>query len=131
MFVLDTNICIYIMKKQPPSVLEKFEALPLGSVSMSLVTYGELEYGALRSNKSEKALNILDELINFIPVLKMEQEVAKHYASIRADLSAKGTLIGNNDLWIAAHARSLEHTLVSNNIKEFERVEDLKLENWV
>jgi tRNA(fMet)-specific endonuclease VapC len=131
MYVLDTNICIYIIKKQPPSVFERFESLPLGSLSMSLVTFGELEYGAMRSNNSEKALNILDELINYIPVLPMGTDVAKHYADIRADLAKKGTPIGNNDLWIAAHTRSLDHTLVSNNIKEFERVEDLQLENWV
>lgn len=131
MYMLDTNICIYIIKKQPVSVLEKFEQLPLGSVSMSLVTYGELEYGALRSNNSEKALNILEELINYIPVLPIQPDVAKHYAEIRADLATKGTPIGNNDLWIAAHARALGHILVSNNIKEFERVENLKFENWV
>ncbi len=129
--MLDTNICIYIIKKQPASVLERFEQLPFGSVSMSLVTYGELEYGALRSNNSNKALNTLEEIKNYIPVLPIEINVAKHYADIRADLAKKGTPIGNNDLWIAAHARALGHTIVSNNIKEFERVENLKLENWV
>lgn len=131
MYVLDTNICIYIIKQQPISVLKKFEGLPLGSVSMSIITYGELEYGALRSNNSEKALGVLAELIHYIPVLPIEQEVARHYADIRANLTAKGTPIGNNDLWIAAHTRALGHTLVSNNIKEFERVENLVLENWV
>ncbi|PIU38199.1 MAG: VapC toxin family PIN domain ribonuclease [Piscirickettsiaceae bacterium CG07_land_8_20_14_0_80_44_28] len=131
MYMLDTNICIYIIKKQPASVLERFEQLPFGSVSMSLVTYGKLEYGALRSNNSNKALNTLEEIKNYIPVLPIEINVAKHYADIRADLAKKGTPIGNNDLWIAAHARALGHTIVSNNIKEFERVENLKLENWV
>ncbi|MBD2859593.1 type II toxin-antitoxin system VapC family toxin [Spongiibacter sp. KMU-158] len=131
MYMLDTNICIYIIKKQPPSVLQKFESLPIGSVVMSLVTYGELEYGALKSNNSEKALNVLEELSNYIPVLPVGVDVAKAYASIRAGLEAKGTPIGNNDLWIAAHAKALGHTLVSNNIKEFERVSELKLENWV
>lgn len=131
MYVLDTNICIYIIKKQPPSVLDRFEQLPLGSVSMSLVTYGELEFGALRSHNTQKALDILDELVTYIPILPIETDAAKHYANIRADLAQKGTPIGNNDLWIAAHTRSLGHTLVSNNIKEFKRVENLKLENWV
>lgn len=131
MYVLDTNICIYIIKKQPHSVFERFESLPLGSASMSLVTFGELEYGAMRSNNSKKALNILDELINYIPVLPMRTDVAKHYGDIRANLAKKGTPIGNNDLWIAAHTRSLDHVLVSNNLKEFERVENLKLENWL
>jgi len=131
MYMLDTNICIYIIKKKPLSVFEKFEQLAIGSVAMSFVTYGELEYGALRSNNSQKALNVLEEFVNYIPVLSAESDIAKEYASIRADLESKGTPIGNNDLWIAAHARALGHTLVSNNIKEFERVGDLTLENWV
>ena len=131
MYMLDTNICIYIIKKKPISVLQKFESLPLGSVAMSLVTYGELEFGALRSNNSKRALDILDEIAAYIPVLPMPIDAAKENADIRANLSAKGTPIDNNDLWIAAHARSLGHTLVSNNVREFERVENLKLENWV
>jgi len=131
MYMLDTNICIYIIKKKPISVLQKFESLPLGSVAMSLVTYGELEFGALRSNNSKQALDILDEIAAYIPVLPMPIDASKEYADIRAKLSAKGTPIGNNDLWIAAHARALGHTLVSNNVREFERVDNLKLENWV
>ena len=131
MFILDTNICIYIIKKQPASVLARFEQLQVGEVAMSLVTFGELEYGALRSQNVEKSSQILNDITRFIPVLSMEQSVAEHYADIRADLAAKGKPIGNNDLWIAAHARSLDAILVSNNIKEFERVEGLKLENWV
>lgn len=131
MFLLDTNICIYIMKKKPASVMTRFEQLQLGEVAMSLVTYAELEYGALRSQNAEKAKQLLNEITHFIPVLAMEKPVSEHYADIRADLAAKGSPIGNNDLWIAAHARSLNTTLVSNNIKEFERVVGLKLENWV
>jgi len=131
MYMLDTNICIYIIKKKPISVLQKFESLPVGAVAMSLVTYGELEFGALRSNNTKKALDILDELAAYIPVLPMPIDAAKEYADIRANLGAKGLPIGNNDLWIAAHSRTLGHTLVTNNVKEFERVENLKLENWV
>lgn len=131
MFILDTNICIYIIKKQPASVLARFEQLQVGEVAMSLVTFGELEYGALRSQNQQKAKQILNDITRFIPVLSMEQSVAEHYADIRADLAAKGKPIGNNDLWIAAHARSLDAILVSNNLKEFERVDGLKLENWV
>ena len=131
MYMLDTNICIYIIKKKPISVLNKFESLPIGAVTMSLVTYGELEFGALRSNNAKKALDILDELAAYIPVLPMPTDAAKEYADIRANLSAKGLLIGNNDLWIAAHARALGQTLVTNNVKEFERVENLTLDNWV
>lgn len=129
--MLDTNICIYIIKRQPVAVLEKFQQMPIGTVCMSLVTYGELEYGALRSNSRDKALGVLAELVNYIPVEGMSVEVSRHYGAIRADLAAKGRPIGNNDLWIAAHARCLRCTLVSNNVREFERVDGLRLENWV
>lgn len=131
MHMLDTNICIYIIKKKPISVFQKFESLSVGSVAMSLVTYGELEFGALRSNNAKKALAILDELAAYIPVRPMPIDTAKEYADIRANLSAKGMPIGNNDLWIAAHTRALGHTLITNNLKEFGRVENLKLDNWV
>ena len=131
MYMLDTNICIYIIKQQPKRVMEKFESLSVGSVAMSLVTLGELEYGALRSSNSKKAMGILEELVNYIPVLPMAESVAKEYADIRADLAAKGTPIGNNDMWIAAHARDLGCTLITNNIKEFVRVSDLQVDNWV
>jgi tRNA(fMet)-specific endonuclease VapC len=131
MYILDTNICIYIMKQRPMSVLKKFESLPIGSVGMSVITYGELEFGALRSNNSSKAKAILDELKAYIPPLALPIDTAREYGDIRAALSAKGTPIGNNDLWIAAHTRSLGHTLVSNNIREFARVDKLKVENWV
>ena len=113
------------------SVLRRFESLPLGSVSMSLITRGELEYGALRSNNSKKALDILDELSAYIPVLDLQKSVSSEYAAIRADLTAKDTIIGNNDLWIAAHARACGYVLVTNSTKEFDRVEGLKIENWV
>lgn len=129
--MLDANICIYIIKKQPPNVLQRFEQLPIGAVSMSLISYGELEYGALKSNSAKKSLGILEELKHYIPVLPIKIDTAMHYADIRKTLEKKGTPIGNNDLWIAAHARSIGHTLVSNNIKEFSRVSDLKLENWL
>lgn len=129
-YVLDTNICIYIAKQSPPKVLEKFSSLHVGSVGMSLVTHGELLYGAYRSHESEKAQNILDELVAMISVIPIGQAVAQHYAEIRADLASKGLLIGNNDLWIAAHVRSLNKILVTNNMKEFERVQGLNTENW-
>ena len=130
-YMLDTDICIYIIKQKPISVFQKFEALSVGSVAMSLVTYGELQFGALRSNHAKKALDILDELAAYIPISAMPIDTAKEYADIRANLTARGTLIGNNDLWIAAHARILGLTLVTNNLKEFTRVENLTLENWV
>jgi len=130
-YLLDTNICIYIIKRKPLSVLKRFERLSADDVAMSMITLGELEYGAYRSQNSHKALNIIEALITYIPVIPCSEDVARHYADIRADLVCKGMMIGNNDLWIAAHARSLERTLVSNNLREFQRVAGLQLENWV
>lgn len=130
-YLLDTNICIYIVKKKPPTVMRRFESLALGDAAMSLVSYGELQFGALKSQQASQALGVLQELQQYIPVLSMGPEVAGHYADIRHTLARQGTPIGNNDLWIAAHARALDLTLVSNNLREFERVAGLKLENWV
>lgn len=97
---------------------------------ISVVTYGELAYPARKSPDSLKALKILDGITELIPVVPMATDVADAYGQIRADLSARGALIGNNGLWIAAHAKSLDITLVTNNEKEFQRVGGLTLENW-
>ena len=98
---------------------------------MSFITHGELRYGALRSQHKQLALTKLDELIALIPVVPAHLELADYYAKIRADLAAKGTPIGNNDLWIAAHVCAEKKILVSNNLKEFQRVKTLKCENWI
>jgi tRNA(fMet)-specific endonuclease VapC len=130
-YILDTNICIYIIKQKPQSVLTKFSTLKPGAVAMSLITHAELMYGAERSQSRQASLDRLLELATLIPVLPLETPVAEHYADIRARLSFQGALIGNNDLWIAAHVRALDKVLVTNNLREFERVEGLRLENWV
>lgn len=130
-YLLDTNICIYISKRRPPEVLERFKQLEPGEVGMSLVTYGELRYGAEKSQHREIALDKLTRLIEFIPVIMPDSQMAVHYGNIRAILERAGTPIGNNDLWIAAHALALSVTLVSNNTSEFKRVPGLTVENWV
>jgi tRNA(fMet)-specific endonuclease VapC len=130
-YILDTNICIYIIKQKPQSVLTKFSTLKPGAVAMSLITHAELMYSAERSQSRQASLDRLLELTTLIPVLPLETPVAEHYADIRARLSFQGALIGNNDLWIAAHVRALDKVLVTNNLREFERVEGLRLENWV
>ncbi len=130
-YILDTNICIYIAKQKPAEVLKRFEALDVGEVGMSMITHAELLYGAKRSQHPEKAIVTLEQLISLIPVQPLYDGVATHYADIRANLADQGNMIGNHDLWIAAHVRAMNKTLVSNNLKEFERVQDLKLENWV
>ncbi|KLK90063.1 plasmid maintenance protein [Microvirga vignae] len=129
-YLLDTNICIYIRRERPKSVLERFKVLPPGSTAISVVTYGELVYGVRKSPEPHKAMLVLEELTALIPVLPMAIGVAKAYGTIRADLALRGQLIGNNDLWIAAHAKSLGLTVVTNNESEFRRVEGLTVENW-
>jgi len=130
-YLLDTNICIYIAKHHPLQVRKRFEQLKTGDVGMSFITHGELLLGAEKSQYRNKTLEKLQRLIEFIPVIYPEPNMAKHYAEIRAYLERMGQPIGANDLWIAAHARSQGITLVSNNIKEFKKVPELKLENWV
>jgi tRNA(fMet)-specific endonuclease VapC len=129
-YLLDTNICIYIRRERPQTVLDRFKALPPGSTAISVITYGELVYGVRKSPDSDKAMMILEELTELIPVVLMATDVAETYGRIRSDMAARGALIGNNDLWIAAHAVHLNLTLVTNNEKEFQRVSGLSLENW-
>jgi len=129
-YLLDTNICIYIRRERPKAVLDHFKLLPPGSTVISVITYGELVYGVQKSPDAHRAMTILEELTELIPVVPMAVNVAETYGSIRSDLSVCGMLIGNNDLWIAAHAMSLQLTLVTNNEKEFRRVNGLSIENW-
>lgn len=129
-YLLDTNICIYIRRERPRSVLDRFNELSPGSTAISVVTYGELIYGVRKSPDPTKAMAVLDAITALIPVLPLGVDVANAYGTIRSNLAIRGELIGNNDLWIAAHAKSLGLTLVTNNENEFERVEDLKIENW-
>jgi tRNA(fMet)-specific endonuclease VapC len=130
-YLLDTNICIYIARQRPPEVAKRFASLAAGSVGMSLITFGELRFGAEKSARREESLATLNRLIELIPVLEADAKVGEAYGALRAQLERSGTPIGNNDLWIAAHALRLGVTLVSNNAREFERVPGLVLENWV
>lgn len=129
-YLLDTNICIYIAKQRPPEVARRFARLAAGTVGMSLITYGELRYGAEKSVRGAEALATLEQLVELIPVLELSAVAGETYGTLRAHLERLGTPIGNNDLWIAAHAVALGVTLVSNNTREFERVPKLKLQNW-
>jgi len=130
-YLLDTNICIYIAKKQPLAVLERFNQLQVGEVAISLITLGELYLGIEKSQQADKARQILKPLLQLIPALPLPIETAVHYASIRAALEKQGRPIGANDLWIAAHALTERYILVTNNIKEFARIPELHLENWL
>ncbi len=130
-YLLDTNICIYIRKQRPPAVLARFEKLKAGEALLSVITYGELLYGAAKSTQREQALRALQELTSLLPVLPLPEDAAEHYGQIRAALEAKGEIIGGNDLWIAAHARAAGLIVVTNNEREFKRVKGLKVENWI
>lgn len=130
-YLLDTNICIYIAREKPPSVAKRFAQLDAGVVGMSIITYGELRYGAEKSSQRASALETLTRLQNLIPAIDTDASTVAHYGAVRAHLERAGTPIGNNDLWIAAHALALDVTLVTNNLREFERVPGLKLVNWV
>jgi len=130
-YLLDTNICIYIRQKRPDEVLRRFRKLRPGEAVLSVITYGELIYGAEKSQHAKKTKEMLSDLIYLIPAIVLTDDVSEHYGHIRASLEKKGKPIGNNDLWIAAHASALGVSLVTNNIKEFSRVPHLKTENWV
>src|SRR5262245_59503770 len=130
-FLLDTNVCIYIRRKQPPQVLERFRRLKATQVALSVVTFGELAYGAEKSLARARAFRELEEFSNFVQILPLPIEAALTYGSIRAALETKGEIISSNDLWIAAHAKAADLTLVTNNEREFRRVPGLRIENWI
>ncbi len=121
-YLLDTNICIYIRRKRPEEVLRRFRKLRPGEAVLSVITYGELLYGAAKSEQRVEALERLRELVHLLPALFLPETAAEVYGTIRAELESKGELIGNNDLWIAAHAVAEGLTLVTNNEREFRRV---------
>ncbi|MBK7639480.1 MAG: type II toxin-antitoxin system VapC family toxin [Bacteroidetes bacterium] len=129
-FLLDTNICIYIIKKKPKQVIDMFLTLPIGSVGISSITLAELQYGIAKSINVEKNREALEKFLTPFEVLDFDQNAANCYGDIRAELERKGTPIGSLDMLIAAHARSLDVILVTNNEKEFVRIMDLKIENW-
>jgi len=130
-YLLDTNICIYIRRRRPPEVLARFGKLKPGEAALSVITYGELLYGVEKSQVRDQARQVLKELVEYLPVLALPAEAGEAYGVIRAELEARGEVIGNNDLWIAAHARIAGLTLVTNNEREFKRVGGLKVQNWI
>jgi len=130
-FLLDTNICIHIRRQRPPRVLARFQRLKPGETVLSVITYGELIYGVEKSRSREQAAKQLSELAGLVPIMPLPPQAGEFYGEIRAALEAKGETIGNNDLWIAAHARAAGLTLVTNNEREFRRIQGLKIQNWV
>ena len=129
-FMLDTDTCSYIMKRSSDVLLQRLRKTPVSDICVSVITLSELLYGVEISPRRRQDEAALNALLAYVETLDFPNGAAPHYASIRARLKAKGTMIGANDLLIAAHARSLGLTLVTNNTREFARVPQLKIENW-
>ena len=129
-YLLDTNICIYIIKKKPAEVFEKLKKVMLGDVGISSISLAELQYGIEKSSNPEKNREALEIFLTPIEIVEYGYEASVDYGKIRAELERKGTPIGLLDILIASHARSLDLVLVTNNVKEFERIPGLRIENW-
>ncbi|MDO4997897.1 MAG: tRNA(fMet)-specific endonuclease VapC [Neisseria sp.] len=128
-YMLDTNICIYTIKNKPQAVREYFQQ-HAQHLCISSIVLSELLYGAEKSDNPSKTLAVVESFAARLEVLNFDENAASHSAQIRAELAKQGTPIGHYDVLIAGHARSLGLVLVSNNTKEFERVDGLRLENW-
>ena len=130
-YMLDTNICINVIKHKPESVFRKLKKIKPEDVCISSITYAELAYGVEKSAQPERNRLALSMMLSSIEIVAFDDSAAADYGEIRASLEKGGTPIGSLDMLIAAHARSAGCTLVTNNTKEFCRVEGLKLANWV
>jgi len=130
-YLLDTNTIIYLRRRTPASVRESFNKLQQGEAVISVITYGELMYGVSKSSQKQAAIATLQEMMQILPLLPLPGAAGRIYGEIRAELEARGKPIGNNDLWIAAHALADGLILVTNNEREFQRVKGLKIQNWV
>jgi tRNA(fMet)-specific endonuclease VapC len=130
-YMLDTDTCAFILRRTSDTLLARIQAAPVAQQVMSVVTSAELQYGVQVSSKKKANQAAVDALARHVAVLVWPQEAAGHYAQIRADLKKKGSMIGANNLLIAAHARSLGATVVTNNTKDFRRVKGLRVENWM
>jgi len=129
-YLLDTNICIYIIKKKPIEVIKRFTKVRTGDIAVSNISVAELYYGVCKSSKPNENMIALQEFLSPLEVLDFNKEAAIAYGNLRAGLEAKGTPIGAMDLLIAAQAVSENLTLITNNEKEFRRVVSIKVENW-
>lgn len=130
-YMLDTNICIYAIKNKPKEVIERLKEHEPSEICISSVTYAELIHGVEKSKAVNKNRIALTLLLADIEILPFDANAAESYGEIRAELERKGNPIGPLDMMIAGHAKSLGYTIVTNNTKEFERINGLRLENWV
>ncbi len=129
-YMLDTNICIYIIKQKPEKVIERFRLASVSDIGISSIALSELEYGAMKSAKPAQNKLALAQFIAPLEIYAYDDVAAEHYGRIRAHLERQGTPIGSLDMLIAAHALSIDTVLITNNESEFKRVSNLKIENW-
>jgi tRNA(fMet)-specific endonuclease VapC len=129
-YMLDTDTCSYIMKRSSDALLKRLRKIPVSDVCTSVITKSELLFGVEASPRRQQDEAALSAFLGYVEVLDFPDKASLFYAKIRADLRALGRMIGANDLFIAAHARSLGLTLVTNNTREFQRVRGLAVENW-
>jgi tRNA(fMet)-specific endonuclease VapC len=130
-FMLDTNMCIYIIKRKPPEIIDRFCQSEISQIGISSITLSELLYGVSKSSKPEQNQIALTQFMAPLDILAYGDDTAQYYGDLRAHLEKQGTPIGALDMLIAAHALSINCTLVTNNGNEFIRVPNLKFENWV
>ena len=129
-YMLDTDTCSYIMRRSSEAVLKRLAKVPVSDVCISVITKSELLFGVEVSPKRKQDEAALAAFLRYVGVLDFPDGASSHYAKIRAELKSRGAMIGANDLFIAAHARSLSLTLVTNNTREFRRVRNLSVDNW-
>jgi tRNA(fMet)-specific endonuclease VapC len=129
--MLDTNICVDLIRDRPPSLLERFASHPVGDIGISVLTLAELEYGVSKSSRPAKNRAALDQFVSPLEVPPFERQATAAYGRLRAALEKKGQSIGSMDLLIAAHAVSLDVRLITHNVREFGRVPGLKIDDWL
>lgn len=129
--LLDTNTCIHLIKEHPPEVLRRFNEYTVGDIGISSITAAELHFGVQKSQRQEQNWRALDQFLLPLTVAHFDENAAAAYGRVRAQLAEQGTPIGSLDALIAAHALSVDLALVTNNLREFERVPGLKVENWI
>lgn len=130
-YLLDTDICVFIIRKHPQSVFSKLRQQAFGEVGISSITHSELLYGAYKSQSPKRNLAALEQFLIPLEIISYSSEVSFYYGKVRTALEKRGQPIGPLDTMIAAHALSLNLTLITNNTREFSRVEDLHLQNWL
>lgn len=130
-FLIDTNICIYIINNRPPEVIRKFKRVAIGDIGISSISVSELYYGVCKSKRIKENLKRLEEFLRPFEIIPYDENASKSYGEIRSQLEKQGNVIGPLDLLIAAHALSSGLILITNNEKEFKRIKSLKVENWV